>query len=140
MTEKQLANLKPIKKGEVRNPEGGRAHSPETKMMKLLTQKSMVRIINLIAQGDVAALRKMAKDESNTALEMMFASVVIKIISKGDMDALDKLLNRMVGKVKDRVEHTGQDGGPQEHLLIPANKSDLDKALRSAMKKLDDEC
>jgi hypothetical protein len=46
----------------------------------------------------------------------MVASVALKIISKGDMYALDVLLNRLIGKVKDEVLLTG-DGNPFQMII-----------------------
>ena len=99
-----LKNLKPIKKGECRNPTG-RPKDLLGHKMRLLTAEEFAEIANLIIKGSIDELRKIAKDDNQTALKVMLSAVAVKIISKGDMNALDTLLNRLVGKVKETVHH-----------------------------------
>lgn len=95
--------------------------------MRQLTAEEFAEIANLIVKGSIEELRAIAKDESQSALKVMIASVAVKTISRGDMNALDTLLNRLVGKVKDRVEVTGANGGPQVILTMPENGSEAPK-------------
>ena len=92
--------------------------------MRQLTSEEFREIANLIVKGEIAELKEIAKDDTQSALRVMIAAVAVKIIQKGDMGSLDILLNRLVGKVKDQIEHTGGDGGPVVVLTMPANGSE----------------
>ena len=120
------SNLPPgsgFKKGQSGNPKG-RPKDLLGKKMRQLTAEEFAEIANLIIKGSIEELRAISKDESQSALRVMIAAVAVKTISKGDMDALDKLLNRLVGKVKDHVQVTGMNGGPQVILTMPLNGSE----------------
>lgn len=96
-----------FKPGQSGNPLGGKLHDPALKAVKNLTKKELAEIGNLVVKGDVAMLRELAEDEGETVLKRMVASVCFRVIDFGDMGALDTLLNRLVGKVKDEVKHEG---------------------------------
>lgn len=113
ISKKSLSNLKPIKKGEVRNPHGAKTHSPELKQIKRLTEAELIEVGSMVIKGSVDQLRAIAKDGTASALKCMIAAVAVKTISKGDPHALDTLLNRLVGKVK------------QEHAIGDANGNAL---------------
>ncbi len=51
----------------------------------------------------------------------MIASVAVRIIQGGDMHALDILLNRLVGKVKDEVMQQMEIRTPQVIVTLPDN-------------------
>lgn len=104
--EKQHANLKRFPKGVSGNP-AGRPPDVLGRQMRQLTAQEFAEIANLIVKGSIEELRKIVKDESQSAIKVMVAATAVKIISKGDMHSLDILLNRLVGKVKDQIEHSG---------------------------------
>lgn len=112
---------KQFKKGQVANPEGARAHDPEMRMLKRLTKEEMKEVGNLVLMGNVDSLKGIGKDPKSSALKTMLASVCVRVISKGDMQAFDILLNRLIGKVKDEVEHSGMVARPKVILTMPAN-------------------
>lgn len=103
-TAKQLANLKNIKKGQVLNPEGGRAHNPELRAIKRMTAVEVAEMGSLVLKNDIDSLKKIAKEPGASVLKVMIAAVAVKVIEKGDAHALDILLNRLVGKVKENIE------------------------------------
>lgn len=96
-----------FKKGQSGNPQGGRAHNAEEKALKKLTKEELIEIGNIIVKGDMDQLKAIAKDPKASVIQVMIASVAAKTIAKGDMHALDILLNRLVGKVKDEIDLTG---------------------------------
>jgi hypothetical protein len=114
-----MARYKP---GQSGNPLGGQKHDPEMKRLKNLTKSELIEIGNLIIKKDISALHKVVKDEKSTALQRMIASVVVKIIAKGDMAALDHLLNRLIGKVKDEIAFQGEINAPQIIVTLPDNE------------------
>lgn len=109
-----------FKKGVSGNPLGGKLHNKELKAVRFMTKEEMAEVGKLILDKDFQQLREMAdalktndgKKKDISVLKAMVASVAMKIISKGDMHALDILLNRLIGKVKDEVDISGKDGSP----------------------------
>jgi len=118
-SEKSLRNLKPAKPGEVRNPKG----RPKDKLgeaMRMLTAQSFAEMANLIVRGNIADLQAVINDKDAEVLKKVIATTVVNMMKKGDINALDTLLNRLVGKVKDKVE-VNNTGGPQVIITLPSN-------------------
>ncbi len=121
-----LANLKrPVKGGPSPNPKG-RPPNLFNSQIKQLTAGELAEIANLIVKGNLPALKAIAKSENATVIQVMVASVAVKIITKGDMAALDTLMNRIVGKVKEHVEVTGK-SAPQVLVTLPSNGYEVKK-------------
>lgn len=120
--QKLAPQLKPyhFKKGQSGNEGGRPKDSPEIKAIKNLTKSELVSISNLIIRQDFGALVALSKREDATTLQRMLAAVAIRIVRKGDMGALDILLNRLVGKVKDEFVHEGLNA-PQIIVTLPDN-------------------
>lgn len=125
-----MANKNPspatrIKKGEVRNPEGARAHNQALKQLKHLTKKELADLTNLIVKGDIDELKLIAsRKRKASVIQVMVAAVCVKVIEKGDMHSLNMLLDRIIGKVKDEVHHSGSVGGDvsgKVTVLLPSN-------------------
>lgn len=114
-----------FKKGVVANPLGAGAKSkkdPIGTAVKLLTKQELVQVANIILRKDLAAIKEYSKTPGVSVLQLMVASVAAKIIREGNMDALDKLLNRLIGKVKDEVEHSGSITNPAQVIVtMPGN-------------------
>jgi hypothetical protein len=102
-----------MKGGPSPNP-AGRPPDLIGSKLKMLTAEEFAEIANLVVKNDLRSLQLIAKEPGASALKVWIASVVVKAIQKGDYHGLDVILNRIVGKVKDRVEVTGKDGGPLE--------------------------
>lgn len=125
MAEKPKYKIKPRwKKGQSGNPKG-RPPDKLGKVMRQLTAIEFAEIANLIIKGSIRELRAIAQDDSLPAIKVMIAATAVKIIARGDMHALDILLNRLVGKVKDQVEHTGNSLAAQVILTMPSNGSEV---------------
>lgn len=122
--------LRPWKKGQSGNPEGSRRHNQDAKRIKKLTMQEVAEVVTLILDNDLASLQKLAKEPGVSVLKVWTAAIAAKAIPKGDATAFNALLNRVIGPVKERVEHTGPDGMPLEIgprivvLLPPKNESE----------------
>src|SRR4051812_31581776 len=93
-----------IKPGEVRNPEGGRAHyqGRVNSNIKKLTGAEVEEIGYLILTNNRDALKVIAKDETASVLKVWVATCVARAIGRGDAHVLDLLLNRFVGKIPEK--------------------------------------
>lgn len=133
-----------FKKGQSGNPLGGKLANPELRAIKRLTSIEVAEIGKLVISKNSAKLKAMIEDSANnpeskhSALKIWIATVAYKGIKKGDAHALDILLNRLIGKVKDKIEITGGDGGPirqkVEAMTPDERKAEL-RRLRLARKE-----
>ncbi len=85
-----------------------------------MTQAELKSIMEKVVDGDMSSLQAIAKDPKATPLQLALASALITAINKRDWWVIDKLLERIVGKVKDKVEHSGSVGA-QVIVTIPDN-------------------
>lgn len=120
-----------FKKGKSGNPLGGKIHNKELKAIRRMTQEDVAEIGQLILEGNLEKLAAVKEDKAASVLKVWFCSVAIKAISKGDAAALSVILDRIVGRVKEKLEVTGNEGGPVQ----VANVSQV----RSILNKLEDE-
>lgn len=107
MTASQLANLRPIVKGEVRNPNGGRTHNKELRSVKALTQVEIAEVGGLILNNDVAALEEIIANPKSSVFKIWVCKISLKALERSDVNTLSILLDRIVGKVKEHVEYSG---------------------------------
>lgn len=109
-TAKQLANLRPAKKGEVRNPKGIHAHPLAEALINLrkFTLEEYRVVIEETLMGNIAGLQKMVKESEATnsktsALRVGVAMSILKAIKRGDHTVFEQLASRIVGKIPDQL-------------------------------------
>lgn len=101
---------RPFPKGKSGNPKGKPPLTEDERILKKLTKAQVIELTSLILGGNRKALLEIneEKNQNVSVFQAMLARVAIKIMATGDMDALDKLLNRLIGKVKEEVEVSGE--------------------------------
>ncbi len=110
-----------IKKGEVRNPLGARAHNPALRALKALTEPEFIEIGSLVLKGSGPELRKISRDITETVLRRGLAKMALNFLKTGDPKTLDAFLNRLIGKPKESIHVTGVGDAPQVHIYLPDN-------------------
>lgn len=98
-------NPKPGKKfvkGQIANPLGAAAHNKDVKIIRKLTCEDLETVISLIQFGKLNDLKAISQDRDANVLKIWIASIAVKAINKGDHAALNALLDRVIGKVKDK--------------------------------------
>lgn len=119
------------KPGQTGNPEGARRHNPISKALKKLTIDTYREVIEIALTGNLARLEEIVKDENSSAIQVGIATALGKAIKAGDYDVVERLAERIVGKIPDEVHvkssnvNTNLDGK-----LDPAK-------LRAALAKLE---
>jgi hypothetical protein len=100
------SHLKPhqFKPGQSGNPEGGKKHNKQIKKIRHLTQDQIAEIGGLLLGGKLSDLQDVAKDPKSPALKVWFASIIINGIKRGDPNILNAFLDRVVGKVADKIQ------------------------------------
>lgn len=103
-----VKNLKPFKKGQPSgNPEGARAHNPEVKMFKKLTEAELIEVGTLVIKGKVSELKARMKHPDTTVIQAMTIGVALRTMSKGDPAAFNALLDRLLGKAREHIHLSG---------------------------------
>lgn len=95
-----------FKKGQVGNPEGGRVHNKVKREFKRLTQEQLREIMILILYTHPERLEDELKNADTTVLKAWIAAAAVKGINNGDISTLNSLLDRVVGKVEDKLDLT----------------------------------
>ena len=97
---------RPFPKGNNLNPLGAGAHDKEKKQLKQLTEVQLKEIMTMILTADITSVSAVLKNPKSTTLQVWLASAAVKAINKGEVGPLQFLLDRLLGKVKDKVEHS----------------------------------
>lgn len=102
---KTTKHLKPhqFKPGQTGNPDGGRRHDPIKRALKNITQKSLRRVLKAILKGNLANLEAIAEDPKSSVLEVGVASAAARAVREGDYGIIERLIERIVGKIPDEV-------------------------------------
>ena len=104
---------KPFSKGVTPNPDGRPKLTPEEKTIRQLTQIELVRnwgnimVMSEIELRDVIA-QKSDNPSMNTALNAALAATILKGIEHGHLGQINTALDRVIGPVKQKVEHSGK--------------------------------
>lgn len=109
MSEKVKATLKKhaFKKGQSGNPLGGKLHNPAIRALKNLTVEVYREVIELALVSNIAALQEVANNPNTPAVQVGVAKALIVAIRKGDWNIVNAIAERIVGKIPDKIEHTG---------------------------------
>jgi hypothetical protein len=103
-----------FKKGKSGNLKGRPKVTLKMREIQHLTRHQIEEIGSLILNGNVAKLQQIAQDPTSPALKVWMATGSIQGIKKGDLNAMNAFLDRIVGRIPAPVEHSGPDGGPIE--------------------------
>jgi hypothetical protein len=107
-------NLKPIKKGEVRNPNG---RPTNAFCLTALVKKEL----ESQAEKDGKPLKN--KDGTPKTWAEILASAIVRQAAKGNPSALNQLWDRTDGKVPLPLEHGGPGGGKMQVVVTLNDKA-----------------
>lgn len=94
------------------NP-GGPGRPPEADpRLKAFTKKEIQESVCKLLRLTVRELSALAQENDTKSLDVIIAHTIKECIKKGDFWALDKMLERVIGKVPQKQELTGADGAP----------------------------
>lgn len=103
---KNTKGLIPFKKGQSGNPQGGRIHNAEIKRIKNLSEAELVEVASFIINSRINDLKAKIKEPETTTLQGMVIGLALRTASRGDPSAFNALMDRLLGKVKEKVEIT----------------------------------
>lgn len=111
---------RPFEKGNDGGP--GRPPTPAAvKRMRKFTQMQLDDVGAVILEGNRAELKRIVADKDSSVLKVWVAKIALRALYTGDMELLNAVLDRFVGKVKDRMEVTGVTAATQVNVNIPSN-------------------
>ena len=107
---KNTSGLKPFKKGQTGNPKGSSEKQRALGQIGRLTGEALADIGSTLLYGTETALETMLNDPKATVLSKWTAKLIMHSMLEGDAAVYNAVLNRIVGKVKERIEHSGPGG------------------------------
>ncbi len=122
-----------FKKGVSGNPDGARKHNPAIRALKQLTLDTYREVIELVLTGNLTDLKAMAENPKTPAIQVGIASALMKAIKDGDHGVIERLAERIVGKIPDEVNVTSKN--LNANLNAPIDR----EMLKAALAKLESE-
>lgn len=126
-SEYKVGNKKPpkhaqFKKGQSGNPEGGRRHNPIRQALGQLTVKTYREVIELVLTGNVSDLTAMILDPKTPAIQVGVATAFKMAIQTGDYGVIERIAERIVGKIPDELNVSSLNFNANLHANIDNDK------------------
>lgn len=104
MPKKPMPEGKRFQPGKSGNP-GGKVKIPDDiKEARKLNQNELDRTVNRLIYLSRQELRGLIENPETPMFEIMVASIIAQGAQKGDQMRLEFILNRIIGKVQDKLE------------------------------------
>ncbi len=97
-----------FKKGQTGNPNGRPPISPAQRALKNLTVETYRQVIELVLKGNLSELKAMAEHPETPAIQVGVAVSFMKAIKSGDYAIIERIAERIVGKIPDVVHINSQ--------------------------------
>lgn len=97
-----------FKPGVSGNPSGRPKMDPKERVLKELTVQSFREVIEVVCTGNLAALEAMKDDPNISALQVGIAASLAKAMREGDYATIEKIAERIVGKIPDELNLTSK--------------------------------
>lgn len=115
-----IDNLKPYKPGQSGNPSGKPGLPKEVRKAKNTNRITLEKTLNEFLTLDREELQKRLQNPKATMLELAVGTIVAKAAKDGDQIRLNFILDRLLGKVAEKVEQKiGALDNPEEYEEIP---------------------
>lgn len=126
---------KPFPKGQSGNPSGSSARARDLRAIAALTTAELDQIGAFLLKGTRDDLKEIHRDPTASIILVWTASLIVASMQKGDPSFWKALLERLIGRCKETVMHTGPDGGPiktetERVVMTYQDKLDRLEALR----------
>jgi hypothetical protein len=95
-----------FKKGRSGNPGGRPKLPPDVREAKNLTQQQLILILNKLMFMTDFEIKQLLNDPKTNKFERIVGRILDKADLHGDSVRLEFLLNRTIGKVTEKVQHT----------------------------------
>lgn len=119
-----------FKKGTINNPTGTKKPK-EVRAMESLTEKAIQEVIELVMTGKIKDIKQALKSEELSLAHRIIIKAALKAEKDGSFHQLNEILNRAVGTIKQKLDHSSSDGSmsPAQsvNFYLPQNKREDDK-------------
>lgn len=102
-TTKHLKNHQFKKGAPSANPAGGQLHNPAVRALSKLTVDTYREVIELVLTGKLADLKAMIENPNTPAIQVGVATSFVKAIKAGDYGVIERIAERIVGKIPDVI-------------------------------------
>lgn len=88
------------------NPKGRPPLSPGQRELRKLSLKTHQEVIEMALTGTVGELKALATDPKTPAIQVGIATAILQAIKVGDPSVLERFMERIIGKIPDKLEVT----------------------------------
>ncbi len=121
-----------FQKGKSGNPRG-RIPNEAIKALRKITIETYREVIEMVLTGKVEDLIALAKHPDTPAIQVGVASSFLKAIKSGDYAVIERLAERIIGKIPDQLNVI-------QNTTVNTKVTDIDRdALKKAMAELENE-
>lgn len=124
---------KQFKPGQSGNPKGRPPLNPIQRALKELTVESYRKVIETVCTGNLDNLKAMVEDPSVSALQVGVARAFLKAMQAGDYSVIERIAERIVGKIPDELTVTSTNRNANLNATIDSEK------LKAALAKLEED-
>lgn len=122
---------KQFKPGQSGNPKGRPPLSPIQRALKNLTIESYREVIEAVCTGNIDNLKQMVEDPKTSALQVGVARAFMKAIQAGDYAVIERIAERIVGKIPDELKVSSSNINANLNATIDKQK------LKAALEQLE---
>lgn len=97
-----------FKKGKSGNPSGRPKTPPDILEIRKMNNAEVTRMLNKFSNCTRKELEQMQSDPNTMALDLIIIKIMLEGMRSGSLSHLNFVLERMVGKTPDKIEHSGQ--------------------------------
>lgn len=101
-----------FKTGNLANPKGAGAHKKALAAVRKMTHEELAETCELILNSNRMELQAVLDDPTTPMLKVNLISAIMADTQKGLTYTVDRLLERIVGKPKERIELSGDPDNP----------------------------
>lgn len=87
-----------FRKGKSGNPDGARKHDPVLRVIRGLTYLQLGTIVDCLFGATESEIRAITEDNSYPIFVQIIAKAILKSLDENNMDVVEKLMDRMLGK------------------------------------------
>ncbi len=97
-----------FKPGVSGNPNGRPPLNPIQRALKELTVETYRKVIEAVCTGNIDNLKEMVENPKTSALQVGVATAFMKALKAGDYATIERIAERIVGKIPDELNVTSK--------------------------------